>query len=629
MWEAVNANFAVIEFNPDGSIINANPKFLKVVGHDLEDIQGKHHRIFIDSTYRNSEAYKAFWTDLAAGKAQNGEFKRVTKDNNVVYLQASYAPVFDHEGNVVKVTKIAIDMTAERLKAANYEGQITAINKTQAVIEFNLDGTVIGANDNFLKVLGYSNEEIKGKHHSLFCDPSYTCSNDYKMFWEKLNRGDYDAAEYKRIGKGGKEVWIQASYNPIFDLNGKPFKVVKYATDMTKQKMKNADYQGQISAISKAQAVIEFNMDGTVINANDNFLNTIGYSLDEIKGKHHRIFCENSYTSSNEYRAFWEKLNRGEYDAAEYKRIGKGGKEVWIQASYNPIFDLNGKPFKVVKYATDLTKIKNERLVLINSLTEPINQLAAAAGELSATATQMAKNSEKTNKESTSASTAAEQVSRGVKAVATNTEEMAASIREIAKSSNEAASISKETLVRAQETNKTIGQLGASSQEIGNVIKVISSIAQQTNLLALNATIEAARAGDAGKGFAVVANEVKELAKQTAKATEDITGKVGTIQKDSQGAVDAIGEIGKVIERLNGISGTIAAAVEEQSATTTEVTKVVQDSSKGVEAITATIKVVSSAAQESLSGANQTLDAAKSLSQLAEKLKEIMKKLSA
>ena len=249
--------------------------------------------------------------------------------------------------------------STDQQKFADYAGQVAAINKSQAVIAFNLDGTVIDANENFLKALGYTLEEVRGKHHSLFVDEAYKQSYEYKEFWAKLNRGEYQAAEYKRIGKGGREVWIQASYNPILDASGKPFKVVKYATDVTRQKLTNVDYQGQIAAIKKALAVIEFNMDGTVITANENFLKALGYTLDEIKDKHHSMFVDEAFRQSFEYKEFWAKLNRGEYQAAEYKRIGKGGKEVWIQASYNPILDLNGKPCKVVKYATDITAQKN------------------------------------------------------------------------------------------------------------------------------------------------------------------------------------------------------------------------------------------------------------------------------
>ncbi|MDF1763397.1 MAG: methyl-accepting chemotaxis protein [Oleibacter sp.] len=245
---------------------------------------------------------------------------------------------------------------AEREKMIDYEGQIAAINKAQAVIEFALDGRVIHANDNFLNTLGYTLGEIQRQHHSMFVTPEFRNSNEYKLFWEMLGRGEYDAAEYKRIGKGGKEVWIQASYNPIMDMNGKPFKVVKYATDITQQKLQAADFSGQIDAISKSQALIEFGLDGKIIYANDNFLNTLGYSLEEVKGHHHSMFVVPEYRNTHDYKMFWEKLGRGEYDSAQYMRIGKGGKEVWIQASYNPIMDMNGKPFKVVKYATDITE---------------------------------------------------------------------------------------------------------------------------------------------------------------------------------------------------------------------------------------------------------------------------------
>jgi methyl-accepting chemotaxis protein len=206
--------------------------------------------------------------------------------------------------------------SAERLKLADYAGQLAAISKSQAVIEFNLDGTILTANDNFLRTLGYSLDEIKGRHHSIFADETYKHSHDYREFWAKLNRGEYVAGEFKRIGKGGKEVWIHASYNPICDTNGKPYKVVKYASDITAAKLQTADYAGQLSAISKSQAVIEFNLDGTIITANSNFLQALGYTLEEIKGRHHGLFADDTYKHSLEYREFWAKLNRGEINIA-------------------------------------------------------------------------------------------------------------------------------------------------------------------------------------------------------------------------------------------------------------------------------------------------------------------------
>ncbi len=270
-------------------------------------------------------------------------------------------------------TECLATMTQMEARLSDAEGQLAGISKSQAVIEFKLDGTILTANENFLATLGYTLDEIKGKHHSMFAAPGVSGSHEYRQFWDKLGRGEYDSGQYKRIGKSGKEVWIQASYNPIMDMNGKPFKVVKYATDITAAKMQAADFEGQLQAIGKAQAVIEFKLDGTILSANENFLATLGYTLDEIKGKHHSMFAAPGVSGSHEYRQFWDKLGRGEYDSGQYKRIGKSGKEVWIQASYNPIMDMNGKPFKVVKYATDVTADVNAN----NMLRQAVEQAQA------------------------------------------------------------------------------------------------------------------------------------------------------------------------------------------------------------------------------------------------------------
>jgi len=272
-------------------------------------------------------------------------------------------------------------MKADNLDSSKYNALVNAIDKSQGTIEFNMDGTVVTSNDNFLNVLGYSLEEVKGKHHRIFCEDSYAKSPAYKEFWEKLNRGEFDSGEYKRIGKNGKEVYIQATYNPIFDENGNPVKVLKIASDVTKQKLLNAEFEGKINAIDKSQGTIEFNMDGTVITSNDNFLNVLGYSLEEVKGKHHRMFCEEDYANSSDYKEFWEKLNQGEFNSGEYKRIGKNGGEVFIQASYNPILDLNGKPMKVLKIASDVTEQKRleaertKQAALIMEMSTPVMRL--------------------------------------------------------------------------------------------------------------------------------------------------------------------------------------------------------------------------------------------------------------
>jgi methyl-accepting chemotaxis protein len=619
---AINKAQAVIEFNLDGTVSMANENFLKVLGYSLDEIQGKHHSMFVEPAYRDSPEYKQFWRDLNDGKFQAAEYKRIGKGGREVWIQASYNPIFDANGKPFKVVKFATDVTGTKLRNADYQGQIAAVGKTQAVIEFNLDGTIIDANENFLKTLGYSLDEIKGRHHGMFVEPAYRDSPEYKQFWRDLNEGKFQTAEYKRFGKGGKVVWIQGSYNPILALNGRPFKVVKFATNITGRKRSE-------EAISMVQAIIEFNLDGTVITANEIFLKAMGYSLDEVKGRHHSLFVDAAYRESADYRQFWRDLNDGKFQAADYKRIAKGGREVWLQAIYNPIFDENGKPFKVVKNAIDITlrkKMEEGLKVTIDSVNKNAQALASAAEELTATSQQMSSNSEETATQSNVVAAASEQVSKNVATVATSAEEMSASVKEIAKNANEAAKVATAAVKVAEETNITVTKLGVSSIEIGKVIKVITSIAQQTNLLALNATIEAARAGEAGKGFAVVANEVKELAKQTAAATEDISQKIEAIQADTKGAVTSISQIGKVIAQINDISNTIASAVEEQSATTNEIARNATEAAKGSSEISKNITQVSEAAKSTTEGANNTLTAATELAKLAGDLKGIVAK---
>jgi methyl-accepting chemotaxis protein len=431
-----------------------------------------------------------------------------------------------------------------RLQNLDYSAQVAAIGRSQAVIEFNLDGTIVTANDNFLNALGYSLPEIQGKHHSMFVPPEERDSAAYREFWAKLNRGEYQAAEYKRIGKGGKEVWIQASYNPVIDQSGKPFKVVKFATDVTAQKLRNADLAGQIAAISKSQAVIEFELDGTVINANDNFLQALGYTLSEIKGRHHSMFVDPAERDSTAYRNFWAALNRGEYQAAEYKRIGKGGREVWIQASYNPILDLNGKPFKVVKYATDVT-----RQVLVRMGNERVRGM--------------------------------------MESVAAGAEELNASVREI----SEAMTKSRETAMgaadRVASADSQAKRLSEATQAMSGIVELIGNITGQINLLALNATIESARAGDAGRGFAVVASEVKNLATQAKAATDKIGAEIAGLNGISSEVVNALNAIKVEIQNVSEYVTSTAAAVEEQSTVTGEMSSSMQRAAAEAQAIAA------------------------------------------
>jgi methyl-accepting chemotaxis protein len=533
---AVDRSQAVIEFKLDGTIVTANRNFLDAVGYSLGEIQGKHHGIFVDPTERSSSAYRDFWAKLNRGEFQAAQYKRFGKGGRQVWIQASYNPILDANGRPTGVIKFATDITADKIRSMEDAGKIAAINRAQAVIEFNMDGTIVVANDNFLRAMGYALGEIQGKPHSMFVTPADRDSAAYREFWAKLNRGEFQAAEYKRLGKGGKEIWILATYNPILDEAGKPFKVVKFATDVTEQKLKAADNDGQTAAIRKSQAVIEFNMDGTIRTANPNFLDAMGYTLAEVQGRHHSMFVEPDERNAPAYREFWDKLNRGQYQAAEYRRIAKGGRDIWIQASYNPILDLNGKPFKVVKYATDVT------------MQAVLRRKAENARSL-------------------------------IEQVAAGSEQMSASICEISATMSKSKINAAEATGRIDAADQQSQKLNDAAQAMGGIVELIGNITGQINLLALNATIESARAGEAGRGFAVVASEVKNLANQAKHATDTISREIEQLNGLASEVAGSLTAIKSAIAGVNEFIASTAAAVEEQSIVTQDMSSNMQRAS--------------------------------------------------
>ncbi|MGY3449292.1 methyl-accepting chemotaxis protein [Bradyrhizobium sp. USDA 4353] len=524
--EAINRSQAVIEFATDGTIITANKNFLDAMGYSLAEIKGRHHSMFVSPEMRDSADYRAFWSDLRAGKFRSGEYKRFGKGNRPIWIQASYNPVLDG-GRPVKIIKFASDITAQKMRSIEDAGKIAAIGRVQAVIEFNLDGTIIDANNQFLDAMGYSLAEIKGRHHSLFVLPGERDSAAYKEFWASLNRGEFRSGEFKRCGKDNKEVWILASYNPILDDTGRPFKVVKYASDVTQQKLNAADFAGQIAAIRKSQAVIEFDLSGHVLDANDNFLKTLGYTLAEIKGKHHRMFMPPGTGESAGYREFWAALARGEFQSGEYERAGKGGRQVWIQATYNPIKDLNGKPFKIVKFATDVTS-------------QVITRMKG------------------------------DKVRGMMEHVAAGAEQLNSSVQQIADAMAKSKDTATAAVTRVEDADQQAKRLSSAAGAMSSIVELIGSITGQINLLALNATIESARAGEAGRGFAVVAGEVKNLANQAKQATDRIGSEIGNLNGISSDVVGALDAIKAAIQSVNEYVSSTAQAVGEQSTVTSE-----------------------------------------------------------
>ncbi|TMO65059.1 methyl-accepting chemotaxis protein [Pseudoalteromonas aurantia] len=645
--DAISRSLAVIEFNMDGTIISANDNFLSVMGYSLNELVGKHHSLFTEPHYAASVEYQTFWAKLNAGEFSSGEYKRLAKGHREVWIHASYNPIFDINGKPVKVVKYASDITEQKKQSTNYEGQLQAIGKSQAVIEFNMDGTILTANDNFLQVMGYTLDEIKGQHHRLFADTHYVNSHEYKEFWQKLQQGKFHSGEYQRLGKGNKEVWIQATYNPILDPSGRPVKVVKFATDITEQKQQGANYEGQLSAINKSQAVIEFKMDGTILHANDNFLNTMGYRLDEIQGKHHSLFAESDYAASNEYTQFWHKLNLGQFDSGEYKRLGKGGKEVWIQATYNPILNTNGSPFKVVKYATDITQrklavrcikeailslseghlshnIDNDLGAEFNILKDAMNGLTRSLNsmvhEITDTSNNVYQGSQKIATDSEELSKRIEQQAASLEETASTMEELTATVKQNAKSAEDVSVQADQAMSKAAQGQQTVSNavnamldIEGCSNRISDIIGVINEIAFQTNLLALNASVEAARAGEAGKGFAVVASEVRNLAQRSASAAKEIKHLI----EDSSSAVakgselvatsgERFTELTQVVQKVNSMIMDITRAGKEQS--------------EGITAVSSTVAQLDNLTQKNMQLVEQSTQAGQLMRQQAQHL---------
>jgi len=614
--EAFQRGQAVAEFDLHGTLLSANPTFLKLTGYLPEEVQGRSHDFLCDSSEVQSTEYRALWANLARGETQVGEYRRNGKGGREIWLAGSYSPVLGEDGDPEKVLFAALDITATRTEL---KVRMDIMNLTSIVSEADLKGDILSINEKFIQVSKYGREELIGRPHNTTRHPDMP-KEVFREMWSTIGRGNVFRGVVKNRAKDGTPYYVDAVIAPILGDNGKPKKYLGVRYDITEAELERHNMRGIFRAIDSTYAYIEFDTEGNVLSANQNFQDVMEYTAEAIKGKHHRIFCDQAAVASPEYQQFWPDLRSGKSKSGEFKRITRTGREIWLQAVYAPVMDEVGRVVKVIKIATDVTVAVRQRLSLsqiLKEVAENAQTLSSASEELSANSQQMVANAEETSAQAGVVSAAAQQVSTNVQTVAAGTEEMSASIREIAKNAQEAAKIAAVGVTAANTATDTISKLGVSSGEIGKVIKTITSIARQTNLLALNATIEAARAGEAGKGFAVVANEVKELAKETAKATEDISQKIESIQGDTRHAVSAISEINGVISKINDYQNTIASAVEEQTATTSEISRNVNEAAHGSSEIARNIGGVAHAAKNTTLGASDTEKAAMELARLA------------
>jgi methyl-accepting chemotaxis protein len=656
---AISKSTGMLVMDPEGNVLDTNDLFLNSFGYAKDELVGKNHEIFVQHEGVDKKQNDEIWDKLRRGMSAAAQIKRFSKEGKEIWLDVTYNPILSADGTnkVLQVVNYYRDVTEQKIKDIDIEGQLNAIGRSQGVIELDLEGYIIKVNKTYCDMLGYQEKDLLDQHVSMLLEPTFANSHAYKDLWNKLVNGAVDSGQYKRIGKGGKEVWIQASYNPIKNENGKIIKIVNYTIDITEEKLTASDNMSQIAAINKIQGVIEFDMAGKIIAVNENFAAVTGYSKEEILGNHHSMFLDATYKASAEYKKFWEDLVNGNANEGRFRRLGKGGKEIWLQAFYSPILDLNGNPYKVIKLATEITEqykaahalevaVQESQSVIEGAKAGDLTSRVSLEGKTGAIASlcdginalmdKMTEVIAQVREAGETINTAANEIATGNNDLSSRTEQQASSLEETASSMEELASTVKQNAENAKQANQlasaasgvavkggevvgnvvtTMADINTSARKIEDIISVIDGIAFQTNILALNAAVEAARAGEQGRGFAVVAGEVRNLAQRSASAAKEIkeliSDSVGKVQEGTKLVEDAgstMHEIVSSVQRVTDIMGEISAASSEQSAGIDQVNNAITSMDEVTQQNAALVEQAAAAAESLVEQAASLMD---------------------
>ncbi len=660
---ALAAVEALSEYSPAGKLLSANAKFRDLHGYAQGELPEVVHADLVDPKTRQGEPYLALWTGLARGEGGGLRHRRVVAKVAELWLDTILVPVLDEQGQLTKVMEYARDCTQAVMEQALVQAQLDGINGARALVEINPDGRILGANEIFLKLTGYTQAEVRANRHAFLVTPKEAASAPYKELWAKLGRGEYQAGQGRYLAKGGRELWLLVNFYPIIGLDGRVAKIVQYATDVTEQRRRVEDHEGQIAAIRRAQAVIELAPDGSILAVNDNFLSSMGYTAEELLGKNHSVLMHPAAARDPEYQEFWATLRAGGDVYGRFSRVAKGGATLWWDVSYTPILDEAGAPIKVLCCSRDVTAVAVAEEALRHAVAQTQDVVSSAqAGDLQQripldgksgavealcigvnALVQSLADMVSTVKESTTViKTAAGEIAAGYNDLSHRTEEQASSLQQTASSIEQLTATVRQNADSARQANglavgasdvavkggevvaevvTTMGSIHESSKKIVDIISVIDGIAFQTNILALNAAVEAARAGEQGRGFAVVATEVRNLAQRSAAAAKEIKALISD-------SVDKVGQGTKLVGQAGETMTDVVTSVRRVASIIAEIASASAEQSDGIDQVNQAVSQMDTATQQNASLVEQAAASAEQLREQAGELANLVASFS-